>query len=784
MFTSTPFYSRYVPPYTVTLASKGHSIELDLQQVPIPEHIQAKPPSIIQSSANATAIPDHILRPDKRQRHGEPSKSDSGGIRQQDVVSHRKVKRRKESGGSSSSPELQERAEDLNEEILESGQPEVHNDRRNGIAHSIGQGSIPILDQFHASNGTPQSSEPVGFRPIPQVPFGTEMPLPSYEILPAWIRQPLRILDTPRTATKDLPIDDRLRNILLERGLDTLTPVQATVLPILLGQSNGQGSDLCISAPTGSGKTLSYIIPIVESLRPRSSKPPRALVVVPSRELAAQVDEVCRYCLSSSGLRAVVVAGGRPFRKEKKLLVTRNDRYDPIAYAQELRDETVISPSEQLDQLFSMEDELIAADGDFEGMELPVTDHVRNYESACDIIIATPGRLLEHLQRTRGFSLRGLEWLVIDEADKLLEHGSHEWIEAILANRSAITEDVSLAASISPSDIADGKQSRQLASPRKIILSATINHDINQLSKLRLREPLLITCEKESGKHGEEQMTERKEVRTGENNMTLSLPATLIEEAVPVGDGGEKPIFLLELIRQKVALTSRGTDSHDSQAPNALGESDGVENQNNAVGRVSQKPSILVFTRTKQSAMRLRHLLEYLEPSLKDSLFTLCSSSSRKRQRELDTFRDITQGKRRGSAAGRHPASSCNLLIATDLASRGLDIQNLGYVINYDVPTDVQSYVHRVGRTARAGQKGSAWTLVAHAEAAWFWRAIGHSAGRTKPSVEGSSGKESYVIQRAEHQVVNKLRIKDADIEQHREGYGRALSSLSEDLRS
>ena len=438
-----------------------------------------------------------------------------------------------------------------------------------------------------------------------------------------------------------------------------------------------------------------------------------------------------------------------------------------------MNDEDEISPLDRLENLFQFEDDLIACEGDFEDLELPATDHVRDYEAACDVLIATPGRLVEHLERTHGFSLAGLDWLIIDEADKLLEQEFQGWIDAIQTIKSfegsgRTWRDVSKAP-YSP-DMPNGRTTPRML--RKIVLSASATRNTNYLSKLDLYHPLLIAADNPRVSSRPDQTMETSEAHGEDDGQALAIPETLFENVVPIGDGSDKPLFLLELIQQKITSSI----SNLSLGQNA---------KSSSITTTAPGVSILIFTRTKQSAMRLRHLLQHLLPSLQGSLFTLCSSSSKKRQKELNAFRVATKGNLGTQGIGSDESSSaCSILIGTDLASRGLDIENLGHVINYDIPTDVQSYVHRVGRTARAGHEGHAWTLLASGEAGWFWRVIGNSHTTPKDQDQDSIVGDTFVIQRAEHQVITKTHIKAASLDPWRAGYTQALATLSEDLQT
>jgi len=197
-----------------------------------------------------------------------------------------------------------------------------------------------------------------------------------------------------------------------------------------------------------------------------------------------------------------------------------------------------------------------------------------------------------------------------------------------------------------------------------------------------------------------------------------------------------KPLFLLELIdsynmvgQVEVDLDDSTSDT-DSNSDSSSSLDDGssedeISSDETILADVetesfkSQAPrGVLIFTKSNETAVRLGRLIALLKPEYSDIIGTLTSTTrSSTRKAFLNSF------------------SQCKLsiLVASDLVSRGLDLPNLAHVINYDIPTSLTSYVHRVGRTARAGKQGQAWTLLTNAEARWFWTEIARSNAIQRP---------------------------------------------------
>jgi ATP-dependent RNA helicase RhlE len=357
-----------------------------------------------------------------------------------------------------------------------------------------------------------------------------------------------------------LGLAPELLRALDEEGYDVPTPVQIEAIPLALA-----GRDVVGSAQTGTGKTAAFLLPTLQKLAAEKRKGVRALVLVPTRELAEQVVE-----------RAV--AYGRYLQVDAAAV------YGGV------------------------------------GME-PQTRALRR---GVNIVIATPGRLLDHLNR-RHVDLSTVEILVLDEADRMLDMGFAREVNKILDHV--------------PSE-------RQT-----LVFSATISQDVDRLSQRAMQG------------HAAVEIGRRAEAAEG------------VEHFLVAVDKPNKRQVLAKLLEE-------------------LPE-----------GRT------LVFTRTKYGADKLgRHLR-----SAGKAVATLHGGKSqRERNEALDRFRD-----------GRSP-----ILVATDVAARGIDVDNIVMVVNFDVPNDPEVYVHRVGRTARAGAQGLALTLLSPDE--WLMmRDVEKLMGRT-----------------------------------------------------
>jgi ATP-dependent RNA helicase RhlE len=327
-----------------------------------------------------------------------------------------------------------------------------------------------------------------------------------------------------------------------DEGYSQPTPIQLEAIPLALA-----GRDLIGSAQTGTGKTAAFVLPILQRLAAGDRGVLRALVLVPTRELAEQVVTSIRAYGRHTHLKGAAVYGGV-------------------------------------------------------GME-PQTRALRH---GADIVVATPGRLLDHMERGH-VNFSKLEVLVLDEADRMLDMGFAPDVRRIL---NALP-----------------------AERQTMLFSATISPEVDALARRALNGHASV----EIGKRAQ--------------------PA----------DGIEHVIIAVDKLQKKGALAS--------------------------ILKAKPAGQTLVFTRTKYGADKL---VTHLRREGIGANALHGDKAQSQRQRTLDQFR----------------AGTAEILVATDIAARGIDVDGIRMVINYDVPTDAEVYVHRVGRTARAGARGLALTLI------------------------------------------------------------------------
>ncbi len=331
-----------------------------------------------------------------------------------------------------------------------------------------------------------------------------------------------------------LEIAPKILEVLDRMKFTTPTPIQYKAIPVAIN-----GTDIVGVAQTGTGKTLAFTIPIVQRLSRGAGK---CLVLVPTRELALQVNETFQKIAPGFGINSVVIIGGVPMQSQLKVLKKKPR-----------------------------------------------------------VIIATPGRLVDHLKQ-KTVCLNEVEILVLDEADRMLDMGFKPDIERILK-----------------------------FVPRKrqtMLFSATIPGDVVEIGAAHMKLPVHV-------------------------------------EVAPSGTVAERIIQELFIVKKeaKKKLLSKLLDQY--------------------------RGSILIFSRTKRGAAKIRRMIKEMGHNAAE----IHSDRTLKQRREaLEGFKN---GKYR-------------ILVATDIAARGIDIVGIETVINYDLPDDTENYVHRIGRTARAGHEGRA----------------------------------------------------------------------------
>ena len=355
---------------------------------------------------------------------------------------------------------------------------------------------------------------------------------------------------------QDLRLPPHLLRACLRLNWRYPTEVQRATIPAATA-----GRDLCVSAVTGSGKTGAYGLPIVQRLAklpPNASAAIRAIVLTPTRELAAQAGDMLRKMASACpSLRIAVAAGGANIHQESASLRA----------------------------------------------DIP------------DILAATPGRLIDHVRNTQGFSLGAVQMLVVDEADRLLELGFADELDELIRH------------------LPDSRQT--------LFFSATMTTDVEALARVALRKPVTVAI----------------------GGLDAKVPTRLRQEFVRISHEtmAERDAALLHLLDTTVNKRT------------------------------------VIFCKTRETVLTVGALLRVAGHSVLELRGNL---TQRMRNENLDAF-----------AKGDIP-----ILVATDLAARGIDVLNVEAVINYEMPRTLTVYLHRVGRTARAERRGRALSLVADSE--------------------------------------------------------------------
>jgi len=306
------------------------------------------------------------------------------------------------------------------------------------------------------------------------------------------------------------------------------------------------GQDLIGTAQTGTGKTAAFALPILQRLLLGQRRRARALIVTPTRELAEQIHEVFRALGAGTGLRSATIYGG-----------------------------------------------------------VGMGPQIQSLKNGVEILVACPGRLLDHLAQKTA-DLRGIEVLVLDEADRMLDMGFLPDVRRIIAQVPA---------------------NRQT-----MLFSATFPAEVEELARQHLRQPQRIA-------------------------VGLSRPAHTVTHALYPVPKHLKAALLLELLKR------------------------------------TETESVLIFTRT-------RHRAHSLARKIAHAGYRVTSLHS-----------DRSQGQRQSALAG-FKSGHFQIMVATDIAARGLDVESISHVINYDMPDTADAYIHRIGRTGRAERSGDAFTLV------------------------------------------------------------------------
>lgn len=418
-----------------------------------------------------------------------------------------------------------------------------------------------------------------------------------------------------------LGLTSMIQKAIEELGYQKPTPVQAKVIPAVL-----EGRDVMATAQTGTGKTAAYALPLLEILTQKKKaivpKSTRSLILVPTRELASQVGQSIQQYGQYVALSVTMIYGGVKFTPQTKKL-----------------------------------------------------------EKGTDILIATPGRLLEHI-KLANIDLSRVEVLIFDEADRILDMGFWEEVETIL---QLITKK-----------------------HQTLLFSVSMSKALKRLSETSLKKPFKIDI----------------------NNQ---------------GDFARKVDQTIYLVDQerKCELLSFMIGSKNWH-------------------------QVLVFTKTKQSADEVG---AYLQESGLKTLILHGDKAHSQRTKAINAFKE----------------NQIRVLVATDLASRGLDVEDLPHVINYELPGDAEDYVHRAGRTGRAGKEGTAISLVSQEEKnklkeiekilKYSIKAEFYPGFETKKQLE-KEAKKGTVKAKIDYEKANKKHI---SIQKRRETYHKTKAKKSVD---
>jgi ATP-dependent RNA helicase DDX51/DBP6 len=526
-------------------------------------------------------------------------------------------------------------------------------------------------------------------------------------------------------------LHDTIRANLEAMKVDQFFPVQRTVVPSIIRDNSAPfllPRDMCISAPTGSGKTLAYVVPIVQTLLAREVIRLAALILLPSRELAIQVFKVVEAVTKDTGIRAGIITGQRPFHAEQVELVGKNvaHPYNPLTKVTRGTFQPCYRDSEKAT-----------------ASALAAVHPGPSGRSTIDILVCTPGRLLDHLEYTAGFTLQHVRFLVLDEADRLLGNAYHNWVKDLV---SSIDSLPTAAYDASGSDNNDDTARRNatlekilLRKPttplQRLLFSATLTDNPAKLALLNVVDPLIVRCAAADGS-GASGTAGAGGVEGKEDDVVggYSLPQGL-SEAMTVCTTARRPLVLATMLTEafgkNAAAAAAAEDDNDSDDEEEGGERKQRE------GPVSDRPQVvrnhlvcstagdmaIIFTTSVDTTHRLSRLLQlYNGESLKDILAgkrptgdTLADESKRKRLLfggvVVEMSRNI-KAEAREAMMLEAQAGKVAIIIATDNLARGIDLSALRLVINYDPPSLARTYVHRVGRTARAGRKGSGVTML------------------------------------------------------------------------
>lgn len=465
-------------------------------------------------------------------------------------------------------------------------------------------------------------------------------------------------------------------------GVTKPTSIQRAALPVFTRPSSEDMAerDVFIQSQTGSGKTLSFLLPIIHDLFPLSTHSyidrsigTLAVIIAPTRELAKQISDVLESLLK---------------------LKLRPDGGSSTRYTRWL------------------------VSGLLSGGATRAHEKAR-LRKGIPILVSTPGRLLDHLQNTSSFNVGKCRWLVLDEADRLMELGFEETIKGIIQGLDG-RRKLAVQAVNEGKSLEVGGWDWQCRR-RTILCSATIREDVQKLAGTTLVNPIMIKAfdtEKEQLSH---QQNPSSLASSSEN---FTPPAQLAQKYVVV-PLKLRLVALVALLRSilaqnqarkgsKIIVFLSCTDSVDFHwqllGGSKMGNGESGDSETDGEKSDGSEPS-------EDEDPEKGEKISVQSPLLPDTYIYRLHGSlpTPTRLASLRGFSSTTSGK------GKQPSTFSSVLLCTSVASRGLDLPLVRAIIQYDLPTEggATEYVHRVGRTARAGKGGEAWSIVAPGESEW-----------------------------------------------------------------
>ncbi|KAK2958690.1 putative ATP-dependent RNA helicase dbp6 [Blattamonas nauphoetae] len=587
---------------------------------------------------------------------------------------------------------------------------------------------------------------------------------------------------------------------------------QQVISTIFSSHSYGLWGDVCVCSPTGSGKTLSFVIPIVEKLSKTPSHSLRAIVLLPTRELANQIYSVFKPFCDQLHLNLLLATGQTPFTQEHISIIGQPSQFAP------------------------------------DGIQIFCTD----------ILVCTPGRLVDHLRHPEEVDCSNLKYLVIDEADRLMDQEYHGWIEILLSKldssqvvqrpsdeqraeiisdsqkapslksshihqndeeelflntlpypisqgTSKVTENVAVAPPPSPAhnpvvpqtaldsivslpsgvspayplwyypDLSDVPKSTSRSFFKKpyttLLFSATLTQNPSHFAALRLTTPILI--------HNTSQTSSSRPQNTLSTQARFSIPPS-IRDFIADTPTQNRLLCLIDVLWRWMSGQMRKQIWENDVAREAkrikhmkklkaigrLSPLDiaTLENDIAALAQNRNSPpsslavsQVLIFADDKEEVHRLSRFLELwgvLESASEDD------SSLPPIPLKCTEFSSQLSQPQREHAMTIIRSQQTNIIVASDAMGRGLDVSSIGLVVSYHPPKFVSSYVHRIGRTGRANERGDAVTLVSHDENKAAFKAMAMKEVTRQPGqaiVELPLSQNWTKAQREKYERVKKL---------------------------